>query len=329
MAIKEGPDQDDAPADAPAPSLPGPNGNEELNEEEEEADAAAADDDENSVNAVAAAAAPTNKRPREVEKEAKDAPPLRRGKWSLEEEAYASRLIVEFKAGLLPLTDGTTLRTFLSKLLNCDPMRISKKFVGSNCIGKQVFRRKSSNVSKLTPEQIQRTRKELSELERKFLDRVTKGGSSGGRKGEKAERVGKKMKLADGQGMPSSLAGGLAGSLAPNSSAAAAGHALLGGGAGAPGLDSTGLLAKLQASQPGMFNTNDTKLFNAAAAGNAGLNIPGMANPANGMFAKPYLNHSFGSFYATNNELVQTQPQLLATQINQHLTSTLSCSRLA
>jgi hypothetical protein len=61
---------------------------------------------------------------------------LRRGKWSSEEEAYANRLIVEFKLGLLPLTEGTTLRTFLSKLLNCDPMRISKKFVGQNCIGK-------------------------------------------------------------------------------------------------------------------------------------------------------------------------------------------------
>jgi hypothetical protein len=63
---------------------------------------------------------------------------LRRGKWTQEEESYANRLIQEFKNGLLPLTDGTTLRTFLSKLLNCDPMRISKKFVGSNCIGKQV-----------------------------------------------------------------------------------------------------------------------------------------------------------------------------------------------
>lgn len=61
---------------------------------------------------------------------------LRRGKWTAEEEAYANRLIYEFKLGLLPLTDGTTLRTFLSKLLNCDPMRISKKFVGQNCIGK-------------------------------------------------------------------------------------------------------------------------------------------------------------------------------------------------
>lgn len=61
---------------------------------------------------------------------------LRRGKWTAEEESYANRLIFEFKLGLLPLTDGTTLRTFLSKLLNCDPMRISKKFVGQNCIGK-------------------------------------------------------------------------------------------------------------------------------------------------------------------------------------------------
>lgn len=59
-----------------------------------------------------------------------------------QEEEYANRLIQEFKSGLLPLTDGTTLRTFLSKLLNCDPMRISKKFVGGNCIGKQASKEK-------------------------------------------------------------------------------------------------------------------------------------------------------------------------------------------
>lgn len=93
-------------------------------------------------------------------------------KWTTEEEAYANRLIQEFKAGLLPLTDGTTLRTFLSKLLNCDPMRISKKFVGSNCIGKQVFRRRTADLNRLTPEQIQKSRAELSELERRFLERV-------------------------------------------------------------------------------------------------------------------------------------------------------------
>jgi hypothetical protein len=93
----------------------------------------------------------------------KKGPPLRRGKWTPEEEAYANRLIQEFKAGLLPLTDGTTLRTFLSKLLNCDPMRISKKFVGSNCIGKQVFRRRNAEMNRLSPEQIQQSRAELSE----------------------------------------------------------------------------------------------------------------------------------------------------------------------
>lgn len=69
--------------------------------------------------------------------------PLRRGKWTTEEEQFAMRLIEEFRSGLLPLTDGTTLRTFLSKLLNCDPMRISKKFVGEKCIGKVNKRRKS------------------------------------------------------------------------------------------------------------------------------------------------------------------------------------------
>jgi hypothetical protein len=89
--------------------------------------------------------------------------PLRRGKWTPEEEAYANRLIQEFKAGLLPLADGTTLRTFLSKSLSCDPMRISKKFVGSNCIGKQVFRRRTGDIIQLTPEQIAANQKEISE----------------------------------------------------------------------------------------------------------------------------------------------------------------------
>ena len=97
---------------------------------------------------------------------------IRRGKWTAEEEAYSNQLIHEFKAGLLPLTDGTTLRTFLSKLLNCDPMRISKKFVGGNCIGKQVFRRRQADIDKLTPEQIEESRRTLSELERRFLERV-------------------------------------------------------------------------------------------------------------------------------------------------------------
>jgi hypothetical protein len=99
---------------------------------------------------------------------------LRRGKWTQEEEAYTKRLISEFKRGVLPLSDGTTLRTFLSRLLNCDPMRISKKFVGVSCIGKQVFRRAQTEIDKLTQDDIERTRTELAELEQRFLTRLNK-----------------------------------------------------------------------------------------------------------------------------------------------------------
>ena len=183
----------------------------------------------------------------------KKGPPLRRGKWTTEEEGYANRLIQEFKAGLLPLTDGTTLRTFLSKLLNCDPMRISKKFVGSNCIGKQVFRRRTADINRLTPEQIQQSRIELSELERRFLERVAQtnrvkssgvgvgaGGVSGVASSTSAPQEDNEKKTSppsppwlkpplgykQGQGAAmaaASLSGGAA-----NQRAAAAGRALLG-----------------------------------------------------------------------------------------------------
>ena len=191
--------------------------------------------------------------------------PLRRGKWTPEEEAYANRLIQEFKSGLLPLTDGTTLRTFLSKLLNCDPMRISKKFVGSNCIGKQVFRRRGADVNNLTPDQVQQTRMELSELEKKFLDRVSRSKSS------KSSSSSGKNKSAGGLAGIGGLGGGM------NRSAAAAGRALLqpnkppqAGGAG-------GLLAQLQSHQPGMFDKSTAGSYLANTGNQSGI---GMANNA-------------------------------------------------
>jgi hypothetical protein len=61
---------------------------------------------------------------------------VRRGKWIPEEQAYAARLISDFENGLLPLQNGATLRAYLSTKLNCDPMRISKKFAGVHCLGK-------------------------------------------------------------------------------------------------------------------------------------------------------------------------------------------------
>ncbi len=200
--------------------------------------------------------------------------PLRRGKWTSEEEAYANRLIQEFKAGLLPLTDGTTLRTFLSKLLNCDPMRISKKYVGSNCIGKQVFRRCGADVNNLVSDEIERTRFELSELEKKFLDRVaqnksSKGGGSGA--ASKSSRVGGEMSSSRG-------GGGMGNKM--NKSAAAVGRALLLGGnapqaqgsQGSADMDGAGgLLAQLQAQNPGMFDNNTAGSFLSGGPQQGGL----------------------------------------------------------
>lgn len=64
---------------------------------------------------------------------------FRRGKWTREEEEYARQLIGYFEAGLLPIEEGTSLRSLLSKLLKCDPMRITKKFTGLQSIGKREF----------------------------------------------------------------------------------------------------------------------------------------------------------------------------------------------
>lgn len=65
--------------------------------------------------------------------------PLRRGKWTPEEEAYALAAIRDFNSGFLDAPPGTTLRTYLSEKLQCDPMRITKKFTGEASIGKKVF----------------------------------------------------------------------------------------------------------------------------------------------------------------------------------------------
>ena len=81
----------------------------------------------------------------------------RRGKWTVEEEAYVARVIQDFNSGFLDAPAGTTLRTFLSDKLNCDPMRITKKFTGEACIGKRVFHpaiRSPSNAAAIDKAQV-------------------------------------------------------------------------------------------------------------------------------------------------------------------------------
>ena len=66
-------------------------------------------------------------------------PGLRRGKWCAEEELYTARIIHHFSTGALQLPEGTTLRAYLAEKLDCDPMRITKKFTGSSYLGKRVY----------------------------------------------------------------------------------------------------------------------------------------------------------------------------------------------
>ena len=47
------------------------------------------------------------------------------------------RVILDFNRGYLKAPAGTALRTYLSERLHCDPMRITKKFTGDSCIGKE------------------------------------------------------------------------------------------------------------------------------------------------------------------------------------------------
>lgn len=96
--------------------------------------------------------------------------PLRRGKWTVEEEAYVARVIQDFNSGFLNAPAGTTLRSYLSEKLQCDPMRITKKFTGEACIGKRVFHpavRSAGNASA-----IDKAQAELDALERRWRKRL-------------------------------------------------------------------------------------------------------------------------------------------------------------
>lgn len=62
----------------------------------------------------------------------------RKGKWSTDEHKYANMMMKQFQLGALPLVDGLHLRGFISSLLQCDPLRVTKKYSG-HAIGKQNF----------------------------------------------------------------------------------------------------------------------------------------------------------------------------------------------
>lgn len=97
----------------------------------------------------------------------------RRGKWSGPEEAFAARLIRNFENGLLQLDNGSTLRAFLSKKLNCSAMRISKKFAGDKCLGKQIYAKRDVDPATFEAEEAL-----LARLEADFLTSIRGTGTS-------------------------------------------------------------------------------------------------------------------------------------------------------
>jgi hypothetical protein len=107
--------------------------------------------------------------------------PLRRGKWTHEEESYVARIILYFNQGLLPSSTGAkagmTLRSYLSEQLHCDPMRITKKFTGEACIGKRVYQPITSITLALaipTDTKRQQAQAELYQLRCVWLDRMVR-----------------------------------------------------------------------------------------------------------------------------------------------------------
>ena len=64
---------------------------------------------------------------------------FRKGKWADAETEYFELLVRLFAEGLLDVLFNYPLRMFLAHSMACDPMRISKKFVGNKQIGKQRY----------------------------------------------------------------------------------------------------------------------------------------------------------------------------------------------
>jgi len=115
------------------------------------------------------------KEKRQRTKPRKDRSNLRKGKWTVEEEEFTSRIIHHFRAGFLTLPEGMTLRSYLASKLNCDPMRITKKFAGASCLGKRIYHLRER--SQITINDIEMARVELAQLEQRFRLRVEHGQS--------------------------------------------------------------------------------------------------------------------------------------------------------
>ena len=83
-----------------------------------------------------------------------------KGRFTEEEKAYAEFLIQKFRDGVLPLRDGMVLCQFISKMLNCTPGRVSKKFSKTVDLSAR-YTHNTDAIKHMTIEQIQTLRAEL------------------------------------------------------------------------------------------------------------------------------------------------------------------------
>jgi len=108
---------------------------------------------------------------------------LRKGKWTVEEEEFTSRIIHHLSVGTLSLPEGMTLRSYLAEKLSCDPMRITKKFAGASCLGKYMGGLMGASGSAanqrppMTSVDVDSAKAELLQLEHRFRMRVEHGQS--------------------------------------------------------------------------------------------------------------------------------------------------------
>jgi hypothetical protein len=65
------------------------------------------------------------------------------------------------------------MRSYLADKLNCDPMRITKKYAGASCLGRRVHQFRDRHTPTIT--EIQLAKAELDHLEQRFRMRVEEG----------------------------------------------------------------------------------------------------------------------------------------------------------
>lgn len=127
----------------------------------------------------------------------------RRGKWLKEEEMFANKVIADFRDGIMPLKEGTTLRVYLSTRLMCDPMRISKKYAGKYQVGKQMYKARQPDAEGTVMRAAIEGQKVREALELAFWQRLRRDGFTDFPEGLGTAACHEQERLLNSKGIPS------------------------------------------------------------------------------------------------------------------------------